>query len=1020
MNKFVPLHIVSGYSFLQSGLTIERIGAAIKKNDYLGAGLADKDVMYGIPSFIKMMEQINKPFIIGIDASFQNDALVLYAINEEGYKNLVAINTLIQKETIDEKGLEQHKNGIIAVLETNHGYFKNAFIEDKESTFFKKYLYGLFKIFDDKFYLGIEITSKEEKDYADKVRQFADKYNYPLVAFPRIKYLKRDDAIVLSIVEAIDHNEKLTIKNKVGNEYFLIESDYHRIYKEEEIANTNKILNASNFSYHLKRGEMLHYPCQESKQLLKDKCYSALKKLQINDDNHIKRLEYELDIINKMGYPNYFLVVEDYVKYAKENNILVGAGRGSAAGSLVSYLLNITEVDPLKYNLQFERFLNPFRTSMPDIDVDFMDIRRDEVVEYMRSKYGKEKVANIVTFQTILARQALRDIGRVYNYSDGHISLLCKRLTNYKYSLRESYKYLPEFKKIVDSDKHFLEIVSLASKIEGLPRQSGLHAAGIILNNNPLEDAIPISIDFNGNYISQYEMSFLEEQGFLKMDFLGLRNLTTIVRAVELINQNNKGLNFSINNIPYDEESVYKLIASTYTMGVFQLESSGMKNAIKILKPNCFTDIVAILALFRPGPMDSIKIYANRKEGKEKITYLDPCLEDILKETYGIIVYQEQINSIATVMAGFSLGEADMFRRAVSKKDKAKLASLQQQFILGSIKQGHTEITAKRVFEQIYKFADYGFNKSHSVVYSILACRMAYLKVHFPLEFYAAILETSSSVNDSKFNEYVSEMKQRNIAILPPNINESSKLFIIKGRALLFPLSAIHGVNDLFVTNLINERNENGPFKDYFDLAIRMYPYKISEAILNALIDAGALDCLYPSRASMKLSAKCAVQFASLNYNDNGQMNLGISPLMTPNMLPEVDDPLENLDLEYQAIGIMLSNNPLHYKKDLLMAQNIESIVEVNDSKSTYESKICGIIKSKKVINTKKSGLPMAFIKIFDETGEIEIIVFQDLYGQNINILEKNNIIVVKGRFTRKNNDEEYAYVATNINLLEE
>ena len=1013
MNNFVPLRVVSCYSFLQSGLTIERIATGVTKNAYFGVGLCDKGVMYGVPSFIKAMEGLEKLTIIGLEIKLDDDTLGVYAINEEGYRNLLKISTAIQKKEFDRKFLEEHTKGLLAIIETSNGKFKELFVENSDG--FNRYLLNWNNLFKSGFYLGVEVTKKEDVKYANSIRKFASEHSYETVAFPQIRYLKKDDAIVLRIAEAIANEEQIKEKKAIGQEYFMSITDYQKIYTPKEILNTQKILEKSKFDFHQKRGELFHYPVEDSPKALKDNCYEALSKLGLEkDEEYTKRLDYELETINSLGYADYFLIVQDYVSYAKNHDIIVGPGRGSAAGSLVSYLLNITEIDPLKNGLQFERFLNPYRKTMPDIDVDFMDIKRDLVVDYMREKYGNEHVANIVTFQTIQAKQSLRDIGRVYGYSNNDIDLLSKRITNPKYSLREAYKKLPEFKKLIDSDNYYLEIVSLASKIEGLIRQSGLHAAGIILNNDSLEEALPILTDFNNHYISQYEMGYLEEQGFLKMDFLGLRNLTTIDYCVSLIKKNNPNADIDVKHIPYDDPNVYKLIASLQTMGVFQLESSGMKRAISILKPSCFNDIVALLALFRPGPMDSINTYAKRKEGKEKIIYDDSCLEPILKETYGIIVYQEQVNMIATTMAGFSMGEADMFRRAISKKDIDKLLESEKAFIEGSIKKGHNEKTAKKVFDFIKKFANYGFNKSHSVAYSVIACQMAYLKYYYPLEFYAAILETSSSTSDTKFNEYVSEMKQRNIAIISPNINKSAKDFVVQKEGLLFPLSAIKGINELFVNAILEERNTNGEYKDFFDFVGRMYRYKINEAQINKLIDAGCFDTFNPSRASFRASIRSALQYSELVFKENDQLNIGFSDLISPYLIEDHDDPLENLDKEYEVLGIMLSNNPLHYKTDILRAKKVTPIIE---AKNEFNAVIAGMIRSVKTITTKK-GATMAFIKIMDETDEIELTLFPEAYQEGISLLEKNSLIIAT--IKREKRDDNYDFICNKVEPLEE
>ena len=1012
MNNFVPLHIVSCYSFLQSGLTIEKIQASVVKNDYFGMGLCDNGVMFGVPSFVKASEQIKRRYIVGLEVNVDDDFLCLYAISEEGYHHLMEISTAIQKEEMSFDLLKEKASGLVAIIETNKCKFYELF--STQDTTFNRYLMNLSESFKDGFYLGIEVIKKEDVSFANNIRRFANEYTYECIAFPTILYQKKDDAIVLKIVEAIAKEEELEEKKMDGQQYFMPITSYEKIYTKAEINNTRKLLESSTFDFHSRRGEMLHYPVDNSEETLKENCLSALKRLGLDqNETYLDRLNKELETIISLGYADYFLIVQDYVSFAKKNGIIVGCGRGSAAGCLVSYLLDITQIDPIENDLQFERFLNPYRKTMPDIDVDFMDVRRDEVVQYMRDKYGNDRVANIVTFQTIQAKQSLRDIGRVYGFPTNHIDLLSKRITKKDATLRDAYKSLPEFKNLVDSDSYFLQIVSLASKIEGLIRQSGLHAAGIILNNSPLENALPVLTDFSDHYISQYEMGCLEEQGFLKMDFLGLRNLTTIAKAVDLINERYPDAKLDAQHLPYDDPKVYELICSEQTMGLFQIETMAMKRAIKVIKPNCFNDVVALLALNRPGPMAFISNYAKRKEGKESVTYADPSLEPILKSTYGILTYQEQINQIATTFAGYTMGEADMFRRVVSKKKKEEMANSRVDFIKRSVENGHDEKTASKVFDLIERFADYGFNKSHSVAYSIIACSMAYLKAYYPLEFYSAILETSSSTNDTKFNEYVSEMRKRDIKIVSPNINLSGKEFIVKDDTLLYPLNAIHGINELLVNNILIERG-NGLFKDFFDFVSRMFKYKITETQLMRLIDAGCFDTFDVSRASFRVSIKSAFQYAELSYREDGQLDLGVSALITPYLIRDYDDPIENLDKEYEALGIMLSSNPLRYKADILHAKKINAIV---DAKEAKQAKIAGLIRSVKTISTKK-GSTMAFVKLADETDEIELTIFSDEYVKNVALLEKNKLIIASIKAEKRNDSIDY--ICNQIEPLEE
>ena len=1009
---FAPLHIVSGYSFLQSGLTSERISKSIKDNDYFGAAIADKEVMYGVTSFIKGMDSIKKPYLIGEEFEIEGDSICLYVINEEGYHNLIKLDLENQKSPLSFELLKQYSNGLVCVLETNKGTFKEKFVENYDSSF-NRYLLQFGSLYKDNFYLGIEVTSKEDVKYANRIRHFASEFTYKCIAFPTIRYQKKDDALIIDMVTAISDDAKINIKKKDGQEYFMSESDYQKIYTKSELANTVNIIKQSEFSFHQKRGELLRYPVENATVELRRMCEESLKAKGLTEQKYIDRLNHELEVISTMGYSDYFLIVQDFVNWCKQNDILVGPGRGSAAGSLVSHLLGIVEINPLDYDLQFERFLNPARKTMPDIDVDIMDIRREQVVQYMRDRYGSEKVATIITFQTIGAKQSLRDIGRIYDYPSHHIDLLSKRITEKDCTLREAYKKLPDFRSLVDSDKYFLEIVSLASKIEGLPRQSGQHASGVILDDKQLEDSIPVKKTFDDNYITQYEMEYLEEQGLLKIDFLSLSNLTIIHNCLKQINEKKKEP-LTFENIPYQEKEIFELISQNKTLGLFQIDTSAMRRSIQILKPDCFNDVVALLALGRPGPMQYIPTFAKRKEGKEKFSYVSEDLKDILSSTYGIIVYQEQINSIATKMAGFSLAEADTFRRAISKKEREKILKAQTQFIEGAVKNGYKEEVAKKVFSDILRFAEYGFNKSHSVVYSIIACRMAWLKIHYPLEFYSALLDNSSATSDSKFSEYVFEMNSLGIKMLPPSINYSTNNFVIKDGAILFPLTGIKEISITVMENIEKERKERGPFTNIFNFTLRMFKYKINANQLKYLIDAGAFDELHPSRNSIRLSILSALQYAELNYQSDGQLSIGIEAFPEPLIKEQVDDPLDNLYKEYEAIGAMLSNNPLSYKEDILKEKGAIPIAEALELDNAL---VAGIIRSKKTINTKK-GTPMAFIKIFDNTGDMEITVFSKEYADKRDMLDKNQIILAK--ISRRVNKEEVSYIAEQIERLEE
>ena len=1025
--RFVPLHVVTCYSLLQSGLTTERIGHALSTNDYFAMGMSDIETMAGVPPFAKLMDKSKKPYLIGEQFQVEGDTLCLYVLNEQGYRNLIKLNTLSQRENLTIEIVSQYVSGLAAILETVRGKFNELFVENYDSSF-NKYLLNISKPFKDGFYLGIEVTSKEGVKYANRVRKFANEFTYDCIAFPRIMYEKKDDRIILDVVDAISNDIKLDHKAASGQDYFMTEDNYAKIYSKVEMDNTIELVKKSTFNFSQKRGQILHYPVENSENELRRICEEKLEQLKLTDQKYKDQLNHELETIFKMGYADYFLIVMDYVSYAKTHDILVGPGRGSAAGSLVSYLLGISEVNPLDYDLQFERFLNPYRQTMPDIDVDFMDNKRDEMIQYLRDKYGSNRVGIIATFQTIGAKQSLRDVGRIFEYSPKMIDQLSKRLTIKDLTLRESYKKIPEFRQLVDSDKYFLEIVALASKLEGLPRQTGLHASGVILNDQPLEDCIPVSASIDDNYITQYEAEYLEEQGLLKMDFLALSNLTIIYNCVKLINYRH-GLNLDPDKIPYNEKEIFDLILSNKVLGIFQIETQLMRRLLKVLKPSTFDDIAVLLALDRPGPMKYASSYARRKEGKERFGYLSDELKEILAPTYGIIVYQEQINNIAVKMAGFTLGEADLFRRAVSKKDKDKLAGLKKQFVDGCLKKGYTEKVSEETFNDILKFAEYGFNKSHSVVYAIIACRMAWLKAHYPLEFYVALLGGSSATSDTKFSEYVLEMKAFGIKMLPPDINESEDNFVIKDKSILYPLSGIKGINSVLTEKILALRNEGKAFKSFYDFFARLYLEIIGTGMTNSnmpqinsftekveiLISSGSLDCLYKSRQSMRKSIPNGCMYGSSLVGNEDQPPLDPSMLQAPLMIEAEDDAAENLNREHEVLGVMLSDNPLSLQKDKLEAKGVINIADAKEEEK--ETLVAGIIRQKKVINTKK-GEQMAFIKIFDETDDLEFTIFPRTFKECSSLLEKNGLIIAK--IKKQISQDEESFIAEEIKKLED
>ncbi len=1007
--SFIPLHVYSGFSFLKSGLTVNKIPLLAKKNGYEGIGISDFNSLSGYaPFYHHCLENGITPYFL-CDFEFLTGLYSFLVLNEEGYKNLLFLYHANTKGELDEELVKGHQKGLAIIINPETTFLHHDYKEQSKSELAKRLAYFL-KGFDD-VYFGIPYMTKDE-EFIGFLRDFLKEYPYKFLAFPFIAYQKEDDAIVTKITEAINDHSKLDIQKLNGDNYFLTKEIIDSYYSKEEIDGIASLTKNVNFHYLQKRGELLIYPNSENKnsdEYLKECAYKGLeKKVPAFSQEYQERLDYELGIISKMGYSDYFLVVADYTNFAKTNDVLVGPGRGSGPASLVSFALDISSIDPIKNGLLFERFLNPERKSMPDIDVDFEDVNRDKVINYLQKKYGDEQVSRVLATQTIGAKEALRDIGRVYGYEDREISLIISTIHNDKLTLRQDYKTSPEFKNLIDSDNYYLEIVSLASKIEGLPRQAGLHAAGLILNNKSLVTSLPLKEEDAIGEVGCLEKDYLEEQGFLKMDLLGLTNLS-LIRAILNLIKKNKQVSLSFEDIPYDEKESISLIKQGKTMGIFQMESVGMKRAIKTLEPTSFEDVAALEALFRPGPMDSIPSYARRKKGLEKVVYIDPDLEPILKGTYGIIVYQEQIMQIVQKVASFSLGEADLFRRAISKKDAKKLLSLKQKFLDGCLKNGKSERMANSLFALIEKFANYGFNKAHAYSYAVITCKMAYLKKHYPMEFYCAYLD-SLNVGDQKFLSALGELKELKLSLKCPDINESGPLYQISKDKILLPLTSIKGLQTNFIHALVDERTINGPYLDLADFSLRAKKIGLNLTSFIRLTDAGAFDSLEKNRSSIRASAYRFLQYANMISGENGQETLLDLGIEKPSLEERHDDLRENLDAEYEALGLMISASPLDFYKDELEKRQAIPLSEIDD-KAYFVS--AGIISSVRVITTRK-GNRMCFLDVYDDISQRNFVLFDETYTASFPSLKEGNIILIEGH---KDNRKE-GYVADKISKL--
>ena len=732
-----------------------------------------------------------------------------------------------------------------------------------------------------------------------------------------------------------------------------------------------------------------HYDCpdgMDSYSYLKKLCVDGLKSLfgSSVSRKYVDRLKYELDIINKMGFCNYFLVVSDYVSFAKSQGILVGPGRGSAAGSLVSYVLGITTIDPIKYNLLFERFLNPERVTMPDIDIDFEHTRRQEVVDYCISKYGEKNVAPIITFGTFGAKQSIRDVGKCLDIPLKMIDKLCSLLDS-NLSLKDNYKN-DKVKNYLEINTELVNLYGGASRLEGLKHHTSIHAAGIVMSNIPLDEIIPLdkSHDF---YTTGYSMEFLEELGLLKMDFLALKNLT-------LINDILKEVNISFDDIPMNDDMTLKLFQSGKTNGVFQFESTGIINFLVKFKPSNFEEIFAMIALYRPGPMDNIDSYIRRKRKLEPVSYIVPELESILKSTYGIIIYQEQIMQIAQVMAGYSLGEADVLRRAMSKKKEDVLLKEREKFISRSVKKGFDDSSASSVYDLILKFASYGFNRAHSVAYAMISYRIAYLKVHYPLYFMRELLNTNIG-SDSKIRSYIYECKQEKINILKPDVNISDNVFIISSGSLVYPLTSIKSIGVQFAFKILKER-ENGKFLNIFDFSRRC---NVNKNVMEALIFSGCFDSFGYNKKTLISNMEKIVNYSELSDLFDGD-----------EFLPIIDECSEYdskflMEKEFEIFGFYLSNHPVtSFKKKY-------NTIDLNDISKFFDKVINLVVYVDRIkeLNTKK-GDKMCFITGSDESSIIDVVMFPSVYDSSIKV---HSVLYLNGRVEKRY--DKYQFVVNSI-----
>lgn len=1020
---YFPLHLHSEYSFLESGILLEKLFDFLKSNNVTYVALTDKNVLIGFPKFSKLAKKYDIKPIFGMDLTLDEEIFTLLIQNEEGYKNLIKLSLLVNQNCLTLNDLKANSNGLVIILNSASPLFSN--IDDE----FKRKIFNISKGFNvDNFYIGLEFCDNNKIPHYELIRNFLEHFAYKTIANPLIKYFKKEDAVVLDILNAIKNNTKLDINYLPNISCYHIRNndELKKFYSLSELNEISNVVSKIDFNFDQKRGEMLHYPLEDedsnsSKELV-IKIKEGLVKRNISlEDNEVyrNRLNYEYSVIKKMGYCDYFLIVQDYVNFAKNNNISVGPGRGSAAGSLISYVLNITDVDPIKYHLLFERFLNPMRQSMPDIDIDFSDTKRGLVIDYLKNKYGQDRVANILTVQTFGAKQSLRDLGRIYDLRDSDISYLTKLIVeknNQQVKLIDVYNKNPKFKTEIEDDSKLKTIFERALLIEGLGRQKGINAAGIVLNNTSLSNSIPLFKEEFG-LITQFEKDYLEDEGFLKMDILGLINLTTIDNCIQLIKKNQK-VDVDIKNIDLNNPKIYEPIKNDLTIGLFQLDTSAASSALDSFKPQNFNELTAFISLDRPGPRINLDAFSRRLNKKEKVTYLDNALIPALKDTYGIFIYQEQIMIASQDFAGFSFAEADNLRKACAKKIKSKMDEMKSKFITGALKKGHKIQTINAVYNLISKFAEYGFNKSHAVAYAMITAQTLYLKTYYPLEFYASILDSQISKNDEKLSKYISELKKVGIALKCPDINISRNSYVIKNNNIYMPFDAVSTISGNLPRLIVEERDKNGYFKDFFDFVCRMSAEdnKISEAQVSKLIDAGTFDSLMNNRQSLKKTTPRAFEMAVFGRNGPSLFDEGFSPYYD-----EAEDNLDiRLELEKQVLGVILSDSPF---RKYLNKKNLEDLKLKNfdELKENQTANLLVLFISARKIETK-NGKSMCFLNVADEYRNIDVTVFSNTYENNImiiNSLKKNDGIIINGKLSRNYKNDRLSFVLNSIEKIE-
>ena len=1067
--SFVHLHLHTEFSLLDGACRIKKLVERVKDLGQEAVAITDHGVMYGVIDFYRACKAAGIKPIIGCEVyvaprgrtRFQKvhefDAesrhLVLLCRNEEGYRNLsymvsqAFLEGFYIKPRIDMDLLREHCGGLIACSACLGGELPKLLLageydQAKAVALEMRELFG-----EDGYYLELQdhgIAAQQQVNAG--LMRLHEETGIPLIATNDAHYLRREDAETQDILMCIQMGKTLDDPGRMKFEtqefYVKSEEEMAALFPNcpEALENTAKIAELCNVEFEFGKYHLPHFQLPEGytdgDAYFEKLCMDGFaRRYPDGPEEYLKQLRYEMAMIRKMGFVDYFLIVSDFIAFAKGNGIPVGPGRGSAAGSMVSYCLNITDVEPMKYSLYFERFLNPERVSMPDIDIDFCIRRRQEVIDYVNRKYGNDHVAQIVTFGTMAARGAVRDVGRVLNFPYAEVDALAKQIPSgpgaLHITLEESLKLSKQLRESYEGDERIKKLIDTAMAIEGMPRNTSTHAAGVVITSRPVCDYVPLATN-DGLPVTQYIMTTLEELGLLKMDFLGLRNLTILDDATKMVQS--KEPDFTVKNIPENDPETMAMLSEGRTAGVFQMESAGMTGVCLSLKPQNIEDITAIIALYRPGPMESIPRFIACKQNPDKITYKHPALEPILSNTYGCIVYQEQVIQIFQQLGGYSLGQADMVRRAISKKKAKEIEKEKNTFIhgdperniAGCVANGIPQVTAEAIYQEIYDFANYAFNKAHAVCYAVVAYQTAWFKCHHPKEYMAALL-TSVLDSTEKVAEYIAECRSMGIQLLPPDVNESQADFTVVGEGIRFGLVALKGVGRSFINGLLTEREKGGPFTDFMDFCDRMFDQDLNRRVVESLIKSGAFDRMGCRRSQLMQVYGQVLDgiAASRKRNVEGQLDLfgfgggeqeTVAALPALNLpdLPEYT-PQELMSMEKETTGLYLSGHPMDQYREMARQKGAVPIGSIltdfdrEDGPREYRDNqrvsIAGVISTYKTRTTRNNTL-MAYVNLEDDTGGMELLCFSRVLEESGNYIRENNAVLATGKISVRDEKE--------------